>query len=121
MTSRYGMQALDDGLRPGCGSGFASPRGRFPARVGGHLIAGRFCRTSGSVITPSPGLAGFAGMPWPRGDRIGDARRLQVDGDRLATNARWPSESVAATIPAAPALCLLFLFFVQDITHVDGG
>ena len=121
MTSRYGSQALADGLRPGCGPARAESAGQLSRQsrwitsaslagfagcgVGGHLV-GRFCRRS-----PSP--------PAWRPHR--DPGRSQISRRRFPTDA-----GALLNAPQRPSQPpqrddLLFLFFVQDIAHIDGG
>ena len=99
------------------------PSGRIRAKVGGHLY-GRFwtglCRLRGSVVTSLAGFAGAGCAPAARRPD-GDARRLQISGRRLPANAGLLLDSPQRPAQPAQRDDLLFLFFVQDIAHIDGG
>jgi hypothetical protein len=121
MTSRYGSQALAEGLRV---FRYSSIGGRLHAKAGGHPY-GRFCRngipgrSSRRFFRRRVGdhLYGrFWIMPAPAAGRPQrHARRLQVSRCGLAPNSR--SALDAAQRPSQPTQCydLLFLFFVQEL------
>src|ERR1022692_3317134 len=84
MASPYGSQALADGQRPGCGSGYAAVRlaGSGPesgvtsspslagfAGLGSRPLSPGGFGSSGSVVTSTAGLAGFGDNCRPRGGR----------------------------------------------------
>ncbi len=73
-------------------------------RVGDHLY-GRFW------IVMSPAAR--------RAER--NSRHFQVGRRRLATNAGRALDSPHRPTQAAQGYDLLFLFFVQDVTHIDRG
>ena len=79
--------------------------GQLSAKVGDHLI-GRFCRR-----LPSP-TAG-----WAKGDPGG----FQIGGRRFATNAGVPLDSPQRPAQPPKGDDLLFLLFVQDVTHIAEG
>jgi hypothetical protein len=80
--------------------------GRFcRRRVGDHLV-GRFCRR-----LPSP-TAG-----WAKGDPGG----FQIGGRRFATNACLSLDSPQRPAQPPKGDDLLFLLFVQDVTHIAEG
>ena len=79
----------------------------FGRRVGGHLY-GRFCRR-GRIPAP----------PARRPDR--NPRRLQVPGSRFPPDACGLLNPPQRPAQPAQGNYLLFLFFAQDIAHVDGA
>ncbi len=125
------MQALADGLRPGCGSGAAIVLGATRAGVGDHLI-GRFCgsRVGGGVpgrfCHPRVGdhfIGRFCWqLPSPASGRSqSDPGGFQIRGRRFA-----PHAGILLDPPQRPAqppqgYNLLFLLFGQDVTHIAEG
>jgi len=79
--------------------------GQLRAKVGDHLI-GRFCRR-----LPSP----TAGRP------KSDLGGFQIGGRRLTTNAGILLDSPQRPAQPPQSDDLLFLFFVQDVTHIAKG
>ena len=79
--------------------------GQLRAKVGDHLI-GRFCPR-----LPSP-TAG-----WAKGDPGG----FQIGGRCFATNAGVPLDSPQRPAQPPKGDDLLFLLFVQDVTHIAEG
>ena len=109
MTSRYGSHALEVGLRPGC---------RSAPGVGDRVAF----RPQGRWPPLWPVLP-----PWPDSGPIRPARRTAIPGRLQVPAGRFPPDARGLLNPpqrpAQPAQGnhLLFLFFAQDIAHVDGA
>jgi hypothetical protein len=101
------------------------------AKVGAHLIIGRFCRSgflhrcSGSLHRRRVGdhLYGrFWIVPSPAARRPQrNACPFQVTRRSLAPNSRSALDSAQRPSQPTQGYDLLFLFFVQDVTHIDGA
>jgi hypothetical protein len=93
--------------------------GEIAPQVGGHFIGWMAGFGGRSGVTS---LAGFAGAPRPThrgharpGLRLGGNQRLFLGGPR------WFPQFGELTNPAARRYNLLFLFFFQDVAHIDRG